>query len=63
MFGIINLGVGIVITKNEAIEKNAIKEFLDWSKANYIDAIHADNKVEAVHKYIDYLDKELLEGK
>lgn len=63
MFGIINFGAGIVITKNEVIEKNAIKEFLVWSKANYIDAIHADNKVEAVQKYIKYLEKELLEGK
>lgn len=49
--------------KKMYIPKDKIRNKLEQDKENYIDAIHADNKVEAVHKYIDYLDKELLKGK
>jgi len=45
------------------ISKEVVEKHLEKDKVNYIDGIHADNKVEAVQKYISYLEKELLEGK
>ena len=57
-----NRHLNIIILK-DYISKFAIENKLEQDKANYIDAIKADNKVEAVQKYIEYLEKELLEGK
>lgn len=54
-----NRHLNIVILK-DYISKFVIKNILERDKANYIDGIHSDNKVEAVQKYIEYLEKELL---
>lgn len=57
-----NRHLNIIILK-DYISKFVIRNKLEQDKANYIDAIHADNKVESVQKYITYLEKELLEEK
>jgi len=46
-----------------SISKETIKKHLEKDKVNYIDVIHADNKVEVIQKYISYLEKELLKEK
>lgn len=63
IYGIINLGDGILLTQDEVVNKKAIKELFNYDKANYIDCIKANNKMEAIREYIEHLEKELLEGK
>lgn len=46
-----------------SIPKEKIEKLLDYDKANYIDCIKANNKKEAISKYIEHLKQELLEGK
>ena len=63
IYGIINLGNGILLTQDEAVNKKAIKELFNYDRLNYIDYIKANNKMEVIREYIEHLEKELLEGK
>lgn len=63
IYGIINLGNGILLTQDEAVNKKAIKELFNYDRLNYIDCIKANTKMEAIREYIEHLEKELLEGK
>lgn len=44
-----------------SISKEAIRKLFDYDKANYIDCMKADNRMEAIREYVKHLEQELLE--
>lgn len=46
-----------------SIPKKKVEKLLNYDKANYINCIKSNNKMEAIRHYIEHLEKELLEWK